>query len=103
MWTDRLGRLPRGRYELVWALGGAIVAERQSGGGKAAAGEIAAGYTTTGAAVELGPGVRADIKGDLSGLCRPGQPSDRITARATETADDWAPTPYPVEFLSLGD
>jgi uncharacterized protein len=120
----------------------------------AAAQQIAAGYTTTGAAVELGalvldgqvdPGTRirlplammnrhgliagatgtgktktlqnlaeqlsaagvpvvmADIKGDLSGLCRPGEASERTTARAKETGDDWTPTPYPVEFLSLGE
>ncbi len=125
-----------------------------SGEGIAAAREIAAGYQTTGAAVELGavlidgavdPGARvriplamlnrhglvagatgtgktktlqniaeqlsnagvpvvmADIKGDLSGLCRPGEAGDRITARARETGDDWAATAYPVEFLSLGD
>ncbi|GAA5159078.1 DUF853 family protein [Pseudonocardia eucalypti] len=49
------------------------------------------------------PVVMADIKGDLSGLCRPGTESDRTKARAAETGDDWAPTPYPVEFFSLGD
>jgi DNA helicase HerA-like ATPase len=49
------------------------------------------------------PVVLADIKGDLSGLSRGGQPSDRITARARETGDDWAPTAFPVEFLSLGE
>jgi DNA helicase HerA-like ATPase len=45
----------------------------------------------------------ADIKGDLSGLCRPGEPSDRTRARAGETGDDWEATPYPVEFMSLGE
>ncbi len=49
------------------------------------------------------PVVMADIKGDLSGLCRPGEASDRTRARAEETADDWAPTPFPVEFFSLGE
>jgi hypothetical protein len=119
-----------------------------------AAADIAAGYTTTGAALELGtvvidgnvdpsarvriplamlnrhglvagatgtgktktlqnlaeqlsaagvPVVMADIKGDLSGLCRPGDTSDRTKARAVETGDDWAPTPFPVEFFSLGE
>jgi DNA helicase HerA-like ATPase len=118
-----------------------------------AAREIAAGYASTGAAVELGavllngkadpaarvriplammnrhglvagatgtgktktlqnlaeqlssagvPVLMADIKGDLSGLSRAGKPSDQITARAAETGDDWSPTAYPVEFLSLG-
>ncbi|HEY2203791.1 MAG TPA: helicase HerA-like domain-containing protein [Pseudonocardia sp.] len=115
--------------------------------------EIAAGYVSTGAAVELGsvyldgaadpearvriplammnrhglvagatgtgktktlqnlaeqlsgagvPVVMADVKGDLSGLARAGTANDRITTRAKETGDDWAPTAYPVEFLSLG-
>jgi DNA helicase HerA-like ATPase len=48
------------------------------------------------------PVVLADVKGDLGGLARPGQPSDRITARAAETADDWTATGFPVEFLALG-
>ncbi|HEY9417699.1 MAG TPA: helicase HerA-like domain-containing protein [Pseudonocardia sp.] len=49
------------------------------------------------------PVVMADIKGDLSGLCRPGEASDRTKARAGETGDDWTPTPFPVEFFSLGE
>ncbi|MDT7630311.1 MAG: double-strand break repair helicase HerA and related ATPase, partial [Pseudonocardiales bacterium] len=124
-----------------------------TGGASAAAQEIAAGYETTGAALELGtvfvdgqiessarvrislamlnrhglvagatgtgktktlqnlaeqlssagvPVVMADIKGDLSGLSRAGESSDRTKARAAETGDDWAPTAFPVEFLSLG-
>ncbi|WP_028932566.1 helicase HerA-like domain-containing protein [Pseudonocardia spinosispora] len=48
------------------------------------------------------PVLMADVKGDLSGLAKAGESSDRITARAAETGDDWAPTGYPVEFLSLG-
>jgi DNA helicase HerA-like ATPase len=48
------------------------------------------------------PVVLADVKGDLGGLARPGGPSDRTTARAADTADDWTPTGYPVEFLALG-
>ena len=44
----------------------------------------------------------ADVKGDLSGLSRPGEPGDRTTQRAQDTGDDWTPTPFPVEFLSLG-
>jgi len=46
--------------------------------------------------------VMADVKGDLSGLSRPGEPGEKVTQRATDTGDDWAPTAYPVEFLSLG-
>lgn len=44
----------------------------------------------------------ADVKGDLSGLSRPGEANDRTAARAKDTGDDWAPTSFPVEFLSLG-
>jgi DNA helicase HerA-like ATPase len=35
-------------------------------------------------------------------MARPGEPGPRIEARARDTGDDWTPTPYPVEFLSLG-
>jgi DNA helicase HerA-like ATPase len=48
------------------------------------------------------PVVVADIKGDLSGLSRPGSVNDRVTQRATDTGDDWQPTAFPVEFLALG-
>jgi DNA helicase HerA-like ATPase len=48
------------------------------------------------------PVVMADIKGDLSGLSNPGTGNDKITARATQTGDDWQPAAHPVEFVSLG-
>ena len=48
------------------------------------------------------PVVMADVKGDLSGLSRPGTPGDKTTQRATDTGDSWTPTAFPVEFLSLG-
>jgi uncharacterized protein len=48
------------------------------------------------------PVVMADVKGDLSGLSRPGEPNDKTTQRAKDTGDDWTPTAFPVEFLSLG-
>ena len=48
------------------------------------------------------PVVMADVKGDLSGLSRPGEAGERTAQRATDTADEWTPTAYPVEFLSLG-
>jgi DNA helicase HerA-like ATPase len=48
------------------------------------------------------PVVLADVKGDLSGLARPGVPGERVTERAARTGDAWTPTGYPVEFLSLG-
>ena len=44
----------------------------------------------------------ADVKGDLSGLSRPGTANDKTTQRATDTGDQWTPTAFPVEFLSLG-
>ncbi|OBA78527.1 ATPase [Mycobacterium sp. 1164966.3] len=46
--------------------------------------------------------VMADVKGDLSGLSRPGEANDRTAARAKDTGDDWQATGFPVEFLSLG-
>ena len=48
------------------------------------------------------PVLMADVKGDLSGLSRPGEASDKTAARAKDTGDDWAATGYPVQFLSLG-
>src|ERR1700754_542655 len=48
------------------------------------------------------PVMMADVKGDLSGLSRPGEPNDKTQQRATDTGDNWTPTAYPVEFLSLG-
>ena len=44
----------------------------------------------------------ADIKGDLSGMAVAGEPNDRITARAASIGEQWDPTAYPTEFLSLG-
>src|SRR4029077_3842700 len=48
------------------------------------------------------PVVMADIKGDLSGLSRPGEANDKIEQRATDTGDAWTPTAFPVEFLPIG-
>ena len=48
------------------------------------------------------PVMMADVKGDLSGLSRPGVANDKIAVRAKDTGDDWTPSAYPVEFLSLG-
>jgi DNA helicase HerA-like ATPase len=48
------------------------------------------------------PVVVADMKGDLSGLAQPGAGGDRVNDRARDTADDWQPTGFPVEFLALG-
>src|SRR4029077_8277727 len=48
------------------------------------------------------PVLLADVKGDLSGMVKPGEDSSKLQARAKDTGDDWTPTAYPVEFLSLG-
>src|SRR5918996_1504143 len=48
------------------------------------------------------PVMMADVKGDLSGLSRPGEANDKMQQRAKDTGDDWTPTAFPVEFLSLG-
>jgi len=49
------------------------------------------------------PVMMADVKGDLSGLSRPGEVNERTAQRAKDTGDDgWTGTPFPVEFLSLG-
>ena len=43
----------------------------------------------------------ADMKGDLSGLAMPGEPSDRVSARAKDIGWEWKPRGVPVEFVSL--
>jgi DNA helicase HerA-like ATPase len=48
------------------------------------------------------PVVLADMKGDLSGLAQPGPANDKTAQRAKDTGDDWQPTGFPVQFLSLG-
>jgi DNA helicase HerA-like ATPase len=48
------------------------------------------------------PVLLADVKGDLSGMSRPGESNPKIESRARDTGDDWEPTAFPVEFLSLG-
>ena len=48
------------------------------------------------------PVLLADVKGDLSGMARPGEDGPKIQARVKDTGDDWTPTSYPVEFYSLG-
>ena len=48
------------------------------------------------------PVFAADMKGDLAGLTRPGESSDRITERASDLGVDWTPTAFPASFLALG-
>src|SRR5512139_4128615 len=43
----------------------------------------------------------ADIKGDVSGIGAPGEPSERVTARARDTGFAWQPLACPIELLSL--
>ncbi len=44
----------------------------------------------------------ADIKGDVSGISAPGEPSERTAARAAEVGQEWTPQGCPTEFYSLG-
>ena len=48
------------------------------------------------------PVFAADVKGDLSGLSRPGLQSDAVSRRAGELGIEWNPNGFPVTFLSLG-
>lgn len=43
----------------------------------------------------------ADVKGDLAGMCLPGQPSDRLAQRAAAVGLTHEPEAFPVEFFSL--
>src|SRR5690348_14423637 len=47
------------------------------------------------------PVLVSDVKGDLSGIAAPGEASDRVRQRATETGFGWHPAGFPVEYLSL--
>ncbi|MFG3295615.1 helicase HerA-like domain-containing protein [Streptomyces sp. NPDC048179] len=44
----------------------------------------------------------ADVKGDLSGIARPGQAGERVRGRAGEVGQEWTATGFPAEFLALG-
>ncbi|WP_168625731.1 helicase HerA-like domain-containing protein [Cryobacterium sp. BB307] len=48
------------------------------------------------------PVFAADIKGDLTGVATPGQPSEKLLERTTAIGQDWAPAAFPVELFSLG-
>jgi DNA helicase HerA-like ATPase len=48
------------------------------------------------------PTFLADLKGDLSGMAAPGTASDRLLARVGEVGQDWSPTAFPVQLLTLG-
>ncbi|MEU2224331.1 helicase HerA-like domain-containing protein [Streptomyces sp. NPDC018347] len=44
----------------------------------------------------------ADMKGDLSGIARPGRDDERVRGRAGEVGQEWSPAGFPAEFLALG-
>ncbi|MFD9000773.1 helicase HerA-like domain-containing protein [Streptomyces sp. NPDC059582] len=44
----------------------------------------------------------ADVKGDLSGISRPGRLDDRVRSRTAEVHQQWTPVGFPAEFLALG-
>src|SRR6478752_2072331 len=48
------------------------------------------------------PVFAADIKGDLSGLSVPGEPSDKLTARTASVGQTWTATGFPTEFYAIG-
>ncbi len=48
------------------------------------------------------PVFAADIKGDLSGLSKPGVGGEKITARAASVGQTWTATGFPTEFFALG-
>ena len=43
-----------------------------------------------------------DVKGDLSGLAAPGEPGDKVLARAAEVGQDWAARSWNGERVVLG-
>jgi hypothetical protein len=57
---------------------------------------LAEGFSRIGVPVFL-----ADVKGDLSGLARPGGDSDKVRARAQQLGIALAPEAYPVAFLDV--
>ncbi len=49
------------------------------------------------------PVVVMDIKGDLSGIAKPGASNDKITDRMGKIGIEWKPEAYTVEFLTISD
>ncbi len=49
------------------------------------------------------PVMMMDIKGDLSGIAKPGTDNDKIKERAEKIGITFAPNGFPVEFLSISD
>jgi DNA helicase HerA-like ATPase len=48
------------------------------------------------------PVFAADIKGDLSGISVPGEPSDKLAARTSSVGQHWTATGFPTEFYAIG-
>jgi DNA helicase HerA-like ATPase len=48
------------------------------------------------------PVFAADIKGDLTGLATPGEPGEKISARAASVGQEWRATSFPVEYYAIG-
>ncbi|MEI3868600.1 helicase HerA-like domain-containing protein [Microbacterium sp. CCNWLW134] len=48
------------------------------------------------------PVFAADIKGDLSGVATPGEPSEKLLARTRAIGQDWKPAASATEYFSLG-
>jgi len=48
------------------------------------------------------PVLLCDVKGDLTGLAEPGVASEKLTQRTRANGQEWEPTSFPVELLSLG-
>ncbi|MEV5972025.1 helicase HerA-like domain-containing protein [Streptomyces sp. NPDC051921] len=44
----------------------------------------------------------ADVKGDVSGVCAPGQDGEKVRERAGQVGQEWAATGFPCEFYGLG-
>ncbi|WKE70848.1 helicase HerA-like domain-containing protein [Streptomyces sp. WP-1] len=44
----------------------------------------------------------ADVKGDLSGIARPGRDDERVRQRSGEVGRSWTPAGFPAEFYALG-
>lgn len=49
------------------------------------------------------PSLLMDIKGDVSGLAQPGTSNDAIEKRTAIIKNQWVPTAYPVELMSISD
>lgn len=58
---------------------------------------LAEGLSANGSSVLL-----CDVKGDLTGLAEPGVSSEKLLSRTAANGQDWAPSQFPIELLSLG-